>query len=72
MKEKVLKLVEKCFELIKKSKNFEFSYSKKFLHLTNLEGMENIEKLKLNPLFSKKSQVNSHSYAPLTLSKDKW
>ena len=29
-------------------------------------------KLKLNPLFSRQSQVNPHSWDPLTLSKAKW
>jgi hypothetical protein len=61
---KVLKFCEKCFELrkqVKKDEKFNFSYLEQFSHLKNLDGMENIEKLKLNPLFSRKSQVNSHS-----------
>ena len=31
---------------------FEFSYLEKFYHSKNLDGMEKIEKLKLNPLSS--------------------
>ena len=38
-----------------------FSYLEKFSHSKNLDGMENIEKLKLNLVFSRKYQVNSHS-----------
>ena len=61
MKEKVLKFVEKVLWVEKTSDKFEFSYLEKFSHLKNLDGMENLKKLKLNPLFSQKSQVNSHS-----------
>ena len=64
MKEKFWRFVKKCFELrkqVKVDEKFEFSYLEKFSHSKNLDGMENLEKLKLNPLFSRKSQVNSHS-----------
>ena len=74
MKEKFWSFVEKCFDLRKQVKvddRFKFSYLEKFYHSKNLHEMENLEKLKLNPLFSRKSQVNSHSYAPLTLPKVK-
>jgi hypothetical protein len=64
MKEKFWSFVEKWFELRKQVKvddKFKFSYLEKFYHLKILDGMENLEKLKLNPLFSRKSHVNSHS-----------
>ena len=61
MKEKVLKFVEKMLWVEKTSEKFEFSYLENFSHYTNSDGMLNLEKLKLNPLFSQKSQVNSHS-----------
>ena len=64
MKEKFWSFVEKWFELrkqVKMDEKFKFSYLEKFSHSKNLDGMENIEKLKLNPLFSRKSQVKSHS-----------
>ena len=61
MKEKVLKFVEKVLLVEKTSEKFEFSYLEKFSHSTNLDGMENLEKIKLNPLFSRKSQVNPDS-----------
>ena len=53
------------------SEKFEFSYLEKFFSLDKLWGNGKSWKLKLNPLFSRKSQVNCHSYAPLTLSKAK-
>ena len=46
---------------MKMDDKFKFSYLEIFSHSKNLDGMENLEKLKLNPLFSRKSQVNSHS-----------
>jgi hypothetical protein len=61
---KVLKFYEKLFELrkqVKVDEKFEFSYLEKFSHSKNLDGMKKIEKLNLNPLSSRKSQVNSHS-----------
>ena len=54
---KVLKFCEKCFELRKQVKvddKFKFSYLKKFSHAKNLDRMENLKKLKLNPLSSQK------------------
>ena len=33
---------------------FNFSYLEKFFHLKNLDGMEKLEKSKLNPLSSQK------------------
>ena len=44
-----------CVE--KTSEKFEFSYLENFSHSKNLDGTTNLEKLKLNPLFSQKSQV---------------
>ena len=49
------------FKQVKVDEKFEFSHLEKFYHSKNLDGMANLEKLKLNPLFSQKSQVNSHS-----------
>ena len=43
---------EKVLCVEKTSEKFEFSYSEKFSHLKNMDGMENLEKLKLNPFFS--------------------
>ena len=57
-------LEKKCFELrkqVKVDEKLKFSYLEKFSHSKNLHGMENLEKIKLNLLFSRKSQVNSHS-----------
>ena len=34
---------------------------RKFSHSKNLDGMEKLSKLKLNPLSSQKTQVGSHS-----------
>ena len=64
MSGKFLKLRKECFELrrrVKMDEKFEFSYLEKFFHLKNLDKMEKIEKLKLNPLSSQKTQVGSHS-----------
>ena len=64
MKEKFRSFVKKCFELRKQVKvddKFDFSYLEKFSHSKNLDGMEKLEKSKLNLLSSKKSQVSSHS-----------
>ena len=55
MKEKLRSFVKKLFELrkqVKVDEKFKFAYLEKFSHLKNLDGMENLEKLKLNPLFS--------------------
>jgi hypothetical protein len=40
---------------VKVDEEFKFSYLEKFSHSKSLDGMENLEKLKLNPLFSRKS-----------------
>jgi hypothetical protein len=67
--------MKKCFELRKQVKvddKFEFSYLEKLSDLKNLDGMEKLEKSKLNLPSSKKTQVSSHSQASLTLSKAKW
>ena len=64
MKEKFWSFVKKWFELRKKVKvdeKFDFSYLEKFYHSKNLDGMEKLEKSKLNPLSSQKTQVGSHS-----------
>ena len=64
MKEKFQSFVKKNFELRKQVKvddKFDFSYLEKFSHLKNLDGMENLEKSKLNLLSSQKTQVSSHS-----------
>ena len=64
MKEKFWSFVKKLFELrklVKVDEKFEFSYLEKNFHSKNFDGMEKLEKLKLNPLFSRKTQVNSHS-----------
>ena len=65
MKEKFGSILKKnCFELrkqVKVDKKFKFSCIEKFSPSKNFDGMSNNEKLKLNPLFSRKSQVNSHS-----------
>ena len=53
------------------SDKFEFSYLEKFFSLNKLWWNGKYLKLKLNPLFSRKSQVNSHSWALLLLSKAK-
>ena len=61
---KVLKFCEKMFwveKQVKVDEKFKFSYLEKFSHSKNLDGMAKLEKLKLNPLFSRKTQVNSHS-----------
>ena len=61
---KVLKCCEMMLWVEKTSENgweVKFSYLEKFSHSKNMDGMENLEKIKLNPLFSRKSQVNSHS-----------
>ena len=60
MKEKFWSLVKKCFVLrkqVKVDEKFKFWYLEKFSHSKNLDGMENLEKLKLNPLFYRKSHV---------------
>jgi hypothetical protein len=57
--------VKTCFELRKQVK-----LDEKLSFI--LRKVLSLEKLKLNPLLSRKSQVNSHSQAPLTLSKAKW
>lgn len=46
---------------MKVDEKFEFSYLKKFFHSKNLDGMEKLEKSKLNPLSSQKTQVSSQS-----------
>ena len=69
---KVLRFGGKFLWVAKTSEKFEFSFLETFSHSKNSDGMENIEKLKLNPLFSRKSEVNSHSWDPLTLYKAKW
>jgi hypothetical protein len=46
---------------VKVDDNLEFSYLEKFSHSKNVDGLEKLEKLKLNPLSSQKYQVSSHS-----------
>ena len=61
---KVLKFGEKCFELrkqVKVDEKFEFSYLEKFSHSKNLDRIKKLEKSKLNPLSSQKTQVSSSS-----------
>ena len=61
---KALKFCEKMIWVEKTSGSgweVEFSYLEKFSHSKNLDGMEKLEKSKLNPLSSRKTQVNSHS-----------
>jgi hypothetical protein len=56
-KEKFWSFGEKCFELrkqVKVDEKFEFSYLEKFSHSKNLDGIEKLEKSKLNPLSSQK------------------
>ena len=53
----VLKFCGKMLWVEKTSEKFEFSYLEKFSHSKKLDGMENLEKLMLNPIFSQKSQV---------------
>ena len=58
------KSFEVCGKVIwveKTNDKFDFSYWEMFSHYKNLYGMEKLEKVKLNPLSSKQSQVNSHS-----------
>ena len=58
---KVLKFGRKVLWVEETSEKFDFSYSEKFSQSKKLDGMASLEKLKLNRLFSQKSQVNSHS-----------
>ena len=46
---------------MKVDEKFNFSYLEIFSHSKNMDGMENLEKLKQKLLSSRKSQVNSHS-----------
>ena len=64
MNEKFRSLENICFELRKKvevSEKFKFSNLEKFSHSKNMDEMEKLEKSKLNPLSSQKTQVGSHS-----------
>ena len=40
------------FKQVKVDEKFEFSHLEKFYHSKNLDGMANLEKIKLNPLSS--------------------
>jgi hypothetical protein len=46
---------------VKLDEKFEFKYLEKFSHSKNLDRMAKLEKSKLNPLSSQKTQVSSHS-----------
>ena len=72
MKEKVLKLMKIMLWVEKTSEKFAFSYLEKFFSLNKLRRNGKSWKLKLNLLFSRKSQESSHSRALLTFSKAKW
>ena len=62
----------KVLWVVKTREKLEFSYLEFFFSLDQLRWNGKFWKLKLNPLFSPKSQLNSHTWAPLTLSKSKW
>ena len=71
MKEKVRSLVKKCFVFWKWCEKFKFSYYENFSLFTKFDEMKKSWKLKQNPLYSRKSKVNSHSWSLLLLSKAK-
>ena len=68
---KSLKFDERMPCVSKLCEKFKFSYLEKFFSLHKLRGDEKSWKLEQNPLFSRKSQVNSHSWDLLFFSKAK-
>ena len=68
---KSLKFDERIPCVWKLCDNFKYSYLENFFLTHKLQWAEKYWKLEQNPLFSRKSQVNSHSWALLLISKAK-